>query len=319
MDSETHYVITLIQQGSYRSALAAYAEHPAPSTTLSLYAARAHLALTPPATDAALQLLSTLPQTLDTRAVTSLAQYLAGEGEQAVGDLEELLAELGEQGLEEGDDVEGRMVRGVVGTVWILEGEDRREEGVEILREAVELGKDQEWWVASDLARLGLLSHLYISLNLPHLSTQLLTSADTTAFTSDSLLSQLLIARSNLATGPTDKYQNAYYTFEEIKGMQGGRGEGVLAGVSVAQALQGRWEEARDATNEALEMNPSHPTSLANAAALAAHTGKPDSAAVEHLRALGAADPSHPLLADLAAKSSFFDEAASRFSPSVVA
>lgn len=53
------------------------------------------------------------------------------------------MAELGEAGLKEGE--EGRFVRGVVGTVWILEGEERREEGVEVLREAVELGEDQEW------------------------------------------------------------------------------------------------------------------------------------------------------------------------------
>lgn len=106
---------------------------------------------------------------------------------------------------------------------------------------------------------LGILSHLYISLNLPHLSSALLSSPSVTAFTSDSLLSQLLVARSNLATGPANKYQDAYYVFEEIKGMQGGRGEGVLAGVAVAQAALGRWEEARDATNEALEMVSPHP------------------------------------------------------------
>lgn len=109
-------------------------------------------------------------------------------------------------------------------------------------------------------------------MHLPHLSTALLTAPSTTAFTSDSLLSQLLIARSNLATGPASKYQDAYYVFEEIKGMQGGRGEAVLGGVSVAQALLGRWEEARDATNEALEMvrrassllsTPALPASLA--------------------------------------------------------
>ena len=65
----------------------------------------------------------------------------------SVSELEEVLAETGERGLEEGD--EGRMVRGVVGTVWILEGEARREEGVEVLREAIELGQDEEWWVQS--------------------------------------------------------------------------------------------------------------------------------------------------------------------------
>jgi len=36
-------------------------------------------------------------------------------------------------------------------------------------------------------------------------------------------------------------------------------------------------------------------------------------------RQLQAADASHPLLADLAAKASLFDDAASRFAPSVTA
>jgi len=36
--------------------------------------------------------------------------------------------------------------------------------------------------------------------------------------------------------------------------MQGGRGEGVLAGVTVAQSALGRWEEALEAVRAALEM-----------------------------------------------------------------
>jgi hypothetical protein len=183
MDSDAFYIVTLFQQGpspvflaseqrlltrlestpprsnavrlhahtaavgSYRAALSAYKELSAPSPTLSLYAARSYLALSPPDIRAAQTLLSSLPSTLDSRAVQALATYLAGDAETAVGELEELLAELGEQGLGEGDE-EGRVVRGVVGTVWILEGdEQRREEGIEVLREAVELGHDQEWSV----------------------------------------------------------------------------------------------------------------------------------------------------------------------------
>ncbi|KAG0658769.1 hypothetical protein C6P46_005634 [Rhodotorula mucilaginosa] len=347
MDSDAFYIVTLFQQGpspvflaseqrlltrlestpprsnavrlhahtaavgSYRAALSAYKELSAPSPTLSLYAARSYLALSPPDIRAAQTLLSSLPSTLDSRAVQALATYLAGDAETAVGELEELLAELGEQGLGEGDE-EGRVVRGVVGTVWILEGdEQRREEGIEVLREAVELGHDQEC--------LGLLSHLYISLHLAPLSTALLTSPSTTSITSDSLLSQLLIARSHLATGPTQKYQDAYYVFEEIKNMQGGRGEGVLSGVGVAQGLLGRWEEARDAINEGLEMNPTHPTLLANSVALALHTGKTAAQADELLSQLRAADSAHPLVRDVDAKSALFDEAAAQFQPSVPA
>lgn len=107
---------------------------------------------------------------------------------------------------------------------------------------------------ANECRSLGLLSHLYLSLSLPSHSHTLLSSSTTLSWTSDSLLSQLLTARTNLALGPTSKYQEAYYVYEEIKGMQGGRGEGTLAGVAVAQGLLGRWEEAGQAVNEALEI-----------------------------------------------------------------
>jgi coatomer protein complex subunit epsilon len=144
MDSSTFYLTNLFHQGSYTSFLAAFQSlTESPSDLLQLYAARSHLALTPPATAAALEILSKLPETLDSRAVTSLAQYLSGETETAVSNLEELLAETGEQGLADGD--EGRMVRSIVGTVWIFEGEERREECIEVLREGIEIGKDEEW------------------------------------------------------------------------------------------------------------------------------------------------------------------------------
>ncbi|KAL8290253.1 hypothetical protein RQP46_003192 [Phenoliferia psychrophenolica] len=309
LDAESYFIVTLFQQGSYRSAISAFEAHQSPVALLTLYAARAHLALTPPSPSAALALLRPLAPTLDSRAVTALATYLAGETEEAVGELEELLTELGEGGLEEGE--EGRLVRGVVGTVWILEAEERREEGVEILREAVELGKDQEC--------LGVLSHLYLSLHLASHSHTLLHSPGTTSWTADSLLSQILSARTNLALGPTAKYQEAYYVYEEVKGMQGGRGETTLAGVSVAQALMGRWEESVQASEEALEMNPTHPTSLANSVALALHGGKTPAIAAANLAKLQASDPYHPMVLDLAAKERAFDEAASKFVVSVSA
>ncbi len=67
-------------------------------------------------------------------------------------EMDELLAELGENGLEE--DSEGRWVRTAMGTVYILEGEDRRQDALEVLREGVELGQDQDWLVDHSDARL---------------------------------------------------------------------------------------------------------------------------------------------------------------------
>jgi coatomer protein complex subunit epsilon len=53
--------------------------------------------------------------------------------------------------------------------------------------------------------------------------------------------------------GPAAKYQEAFYVYEEMRGMQGGRTEDVLGGVGVAQAAMGRWEESTSAVAEGLE------------------------------------------------------------------
>ena len=98
------------------------------------------------------------------------------------------------------------------------------------------------------------MAHLYISLAQPQAAHSLLTSPSTTAFTSDSLLSQLLQARTSLSTGPKSRYEQAYYVYEEIKGMQGGRAESTLAGLAVAEATLGRWDEASAAVAQALEL-----------------------------------------------------------------
>lgn len=109
------------------------------------------MALTPPNLTQARHLIesSTAPDSLDSRSILALADYLSGNTEQAVNELEDVLTELGEQGLQaEGDDSEGRLVRGIVATVWLLLGDDMRtDEAAEILREAIELGQDQEWYV----------------------------------------------------------------------------------------------------------------------------------------------------------------------------
>lgn len=118
--------------------------------------------------------------------------------------------------------------------------------------------------------------------------------------------------------------------FEEIKGMQGGRGESVLSGVLVSEGLRGAWDEADAAGRESREAYPKDPTTLANVIALALHTGK--SSTVEaslacvppsslfctlltsrYCSELKTLAPSHPFLLDLEDKSESFDIAAGKF------
>jgi hypothetical protein len=167
LDSSSHHLITLFSLSSYRALLSAYSALPAPiSPLVTLYAARSNLGLTPPNTSECIKLLDGIEESFDTRAIRGLAEYLAaqvtgfsnGEEEEPINELEFLMTELGESGLDDSNpEEEGRYVRSIIATVWILESlrtdegiedelrEARREEAIEILKEGIELGRDQEW------------------------------------------------------------------------------------------------------------------------------------------------------------------------------
>lgn len=246
--------------GAYRTVISSYAGLSDPTEALSYYCARAHLALVPAQIEMARNVLGS-SSTLDATAINQLANYYEGD-QQALLECDELIINLGEQGLQPED--EGRHVRAVVATLFLNEGsQERRDEAIEILREGVEIGQDQEWsvilysfmeWILIQYYSLAVLTHLYLTLSLPTHASATLLSPSVTAFTADSLLSQLLLAQIALLSGPTTKYQEAYYVYEEIKGMQGGRAEGVLNGLAIAQATQGRWDEATAALTEAQEL-----------------------------------------------------------------
>lgn len=135
--------------------------------------------------------------------------------------------------------------------------------------------------------------------------------------------------------------------------MQGGRGSAILNGVAVAQAALAHWVEADAAIKEAEELvspfplrarltecaqNGADPTTLANVVALSLHTGKPAAVAdaayscvppddragasltrpprSSQLKSVAAL---HPMVLDLEAHSSMFDEAAAKFGVQVAA
>jgi coatomer protein complex subunit epsilon len=112
----------------------------------ALYAARSHLALSPPSTSSAISILSThLDTSLAAKAVTALANYVAGSDKSTrVDEVRDLVIET--EGAE--DDGEGSrnaeesVVRVAAATIFILEGEN--EEAVATLTEG-SAKEDLEW------------------------------------------------------------------------------------------------------------------------------------------------------------------------------
>ena len=115
----------------------------------SLYIARSHLALSPPATSAAssaLQPFLSLPTPPSSaKAVAAFASYLDNSADKAakVDEVRDLVIEC-EGGEGEGSEVEERVVRVIAGTMFILEGEN--EEAVATLTEG-SAKNDLEWCV----------------------------------------------------------------------------------------------------------------------------------------------------------------------------
>lgn len=129
----------------------------------------------------------------------------------------------------------------------------------------------------------------------------------------DSLLVNLAESWVGLRVGG-EKYQQAYYVYEELAQAPGSSTARTLIGQAVAELHLGRVEEAEVALQQALQKAPADPDALANMLVLETIVGKEDAGG---LAALRNADPDHPLLVDLDEKSSLFDKAAAKYTVKV--
>ncbi|KAF8436383.1 coatomer epsilon subunit-domain-containing protein [Terfezia claveryi] len=131
----------------------------------------------------------------------------------------------------------------------------------------------------------------------------------------DSLLVNLAESWVGLRVGG-DKYQQAYYVFEELAQAPSTSTASTLVGQAVAEIHLGRLEEAEVALQQAQAKNPKHAEALANAIVLSVLAGKDNSDQLSELRNTM---PDHPLLTDVEQRSELFDKAAAKYAAKITA
>ncbi|KAJ5901936.1 coatomer epsilon subunit-domain-containing protein [Penicillium taxi] len=129
----------------------------------------------------------------------------------------------------------------------------------------------------------------------------------------DSLLVNLAESWVGLRVGG-EKYQSAFYVYEELASAPSTSTPLSIVGQAVAELHLGRLPEAEAALNTALERYPTDTELIANSIVLNVLAGKPSEELESQLQQI---DPSHALLADIEEKGAFFDTAAAKYSPKV--
>ncbi|GAB1313994.1 hypothetical protein MFIFM68171_04204 [Madurella fahalii] len=125
----------------------------------------------------------------------------------------------------------------------------------------------------------------------------------------DSLLVNLAESWVGLRLGG-EKYQQAFYVYEELAQAPATSSVRTLVAQAVAELHLGRTEEAQAALEQALKKEPEYVEAIANLLILNVITGK----SPEELKSsLEKADARHPFLVDLAEKSELFDKAATKY------
>ena len=129
----------------------------------------------------------------------------------------------------------------------------------------------------------------------------------------DSLLIRIAEAWTGLRVGG-EKYQSAFYEFEEMAQAPGTGASKSLVSQAVAEIHLGRLPEAEAALEQALKKDPDDAGAIANSLVLNVLAGKSHE---ELLASLKTKAPEHAHLVDLEAKSSLFDQAAAKYSAKI--
>ncbi|KAI8356862.1 coatomer epsilon subunit-domain-containing protein [Mortierella sp. GBAus27b] len=128
----------------------------------------------------------------------------------------------------------------------------------------------------------------------------------------DAMLAQLMEAWVGLRTGGGDRYQNAYYIYEEIATSSTSPTVKSLVGEAVCNIQMGQYPEAEGILQEALAKDPTNTDAIVNQIVLSTLLSKPTEEVNALIQQLQNVAPNHSYLQDLDLKSSLFDRAAQR-------
>ncbi|KAL2159687.1 hypothetical protein VTH06DRAFT_2256 [Thermothelomyces fergusii] len=223
-------------------------------------------------------------------AVGALAEQALGRGEAAVETIEKLAQTAGDN----------PTVQVLGGTV--LQAAGKSEEALALL------GRHQ-----GSLDAVALIVQIHLQQNRNDLAVKEVAAARRWA--QDSLLVNLAESWVGLRLGG-EKYQQAFYVFEELAQAPATSSVQSLVSQAVAELHLGRIEEAQSALDQALKKEPGYADAIANLLVLSVIAGKN---AEELTSSLQGANPNHPHLVDLAEKSDLFDRAATKYKAKVAA
>lgn len=127
-----------------------------------------------------------------------------------------------------------------------------------------------------------------------------------------------------------DKYQQAFYVFEELAQAPSTCSIQSLVSQAVCELHLGRLEESQAALEQAMQKDPEYVEAIANTLVLTVVSGNDPKELTEYVwcfhfalsqltccRSLKKADPKHQFFVDLEEKSALFDKAATKYSAKV--
>ncbi|CAG8625117.1 13906_t:CDS:2 [Funneliformis caledonium] len=161
-----------------------------------------------------------------------------------------------------------------------------------------------------NLECVALIIQIYLKLDRLDLAKRELASTKTWA--EDAMLAQLIEAWVGLKTGG-DKYQEAYYIYEEIAQSPSSNTVKILNGQAVCNIHLGKYVEAESLLLEALNKSNDDPNTLVNLIVVSNLLNKPAEVVNRYINQLKETSPNHAFLQDLDLKTSLFDRAAQRF------
>ncbi|KAK0613460.1 coatomer epsilon subunit-domain-containing protein [Immersiella caudata] len=222
--------------------------------------------------------------------VGALAEQALGRGDAAVKAVQKLVGSAGDNAT----------VQVVGGTVLAAAG---------LAEEALGLLSGHQ----GNLEAVALIVQIHLQQNRNDLAVKEVAAARRWA--QDSLLVNLAESWVGLRLGG-EKYQQAFYVYEELAQAPATSSVRSLVSQAVAELHLGRSEEAEQALEQALKKEPEYAEAIANLLVLSVIAGKD---ANELTSSLAKVEPQHPFLTDLAEKSELFDKAATKYKAKVSA